>query len=158
MKRSPEDLEKLIHQTLRSLPDRRAPRSLESRVLAAIEARASLPWWRQSFAQWPVAARVVFLLFTGGLVKVALMAAVWAMAGFDSAQFTGAFAPQFAWVARFEAVGAGVWGFFALLWRNIPSLWLYAGLASLASLYVALFGLGATAYKTLYANRHSLNS
>ena len=55
------DLENFIHQTLRSLPDRPAPRSLESRVLAAIEARAALPWWKQSFAQWPVAARFVWL-------------------------------------------------------------------------------------------------
>lgn len=41
---SPQDLEKLIHQTLRALPDRKAPRSLEHRVLAAIAARQALPW------------------------------------------------------------------------------------------------------------------
>ncbi len=90
MKNSPEDFEKFIHQALRSLPDRRAPRSLESRVFAAIEARASLPWWKHSFADWPLAARCVFLLFTGGLVKLALMATVWAMAGFESSQLASA--------------------------------------------------------------------
>jgi hypothetical protein len=58
MKLSPEQLEKLIHSNLRALPDRRAPRSLESRVHAAIETRAALPWWKQSFAQWPVAVLV----------------------------------------------------------------------------------------------------
>jgi len=35
MKPTPEELERIIHQTLRSLPPRRAPHSLESRVLVA---------------------------------------------------------------------------------------------------------------------------
>jgi hypothetical protein len=154
MKNSPADLEKFIHQTLRSLPDRRAPRSLEARVLAAVEARAALPWWKQSFADWPVAARCVFLLFTGGLVKLALMATVWAMAGFESSQFVGAFSLEFAWVERIGGVVAGITGFFALVFRSIPTLWIYGGLAVVAAIYATLFGLGATAYRTLYSNRN----
>lgn len=153
MKRSPEELERLIHQALRSMPDRRAPRSLESRVMAAIEARAARPWWKQSFAQWPIAARCVFLLLSGGLVKVVLMALVWAMAGFDGAQFASAFSSQFSWIERVAAVFTGIGDFFALVFRNIPSLWLYGGLAILAGIYTALFGLGAAAYRTLFANR-----
>jgi hypothetical protein len=153
MKHSPEDLEKIIHQTLRSLPDRRAPRSLESRVLAAIEARAALPWWKQSFLQWPVAARIGFLLLSGGLVKVALIAAVWAMAGFEPTQFTNAFSNQFAWIERISAFATGIRDFGALVFRNIPALWLYGTLALIAGIYAALFGLGATAYRTLYSNR-----
>src|SRR6266542_4058409 len=50
-----------------------------------LRARASLPWWKQSFAQWPMAARCVFLLLSGGLVKVALMITVWVMGGFERA-------------------------------------------------------------------------
>ena len=153
MKNSPENLEKLIHQTLRALPDRRAPRALEARVMAAIAAQATLPWWKKSFAQWPLAARCVFILVSGGLVKVALMAAVWVMAGFDSAQFTSAFAQPMAWFEGTRAVFGSVGNFFALLVRNIPSLWLYGVLAVVASLYTSLFGLGAAAYRALYANR-----
>lgn len=153
MKRSPEDLEKLIHQTLRSLPDRRAPRSLEARVLAAIEARAARPWWQQSFAQWPMAARIVFLLFSAGLVKLALMAAVWVMGGFDAATYTSAFSNQFAWIERISAAFTGMADLCGLVFRAIPPLWLYGGLAVFAGIYVTLFGLGATAYRTLYANR-----
>ena len=99
MKSSPEDLEKLIHQTLRSLPARRAPLSLESRVRAAIEARAALPWWKQSFA-----ARVAFLIGSAGIAKLAIMAVVWAMAGFDGAQLANAFSTQFAWVQTVSGV------------------------------------------------------
>ena len=153
MKPSPDNLEKLIHQTLRSLPDRRAPHTLEARVMAAIEARAALPWWRQSFAQWPVVARCGFLLVSGGLVKVALLAAVWVMTGFDNSQYVSAFAEQFVWFEHTRAAVESVGHFLVLIYRNIPSLWLYGSLAVLASLYAALFGLGAAAYRTLYSNR-----
>ena len=153
MKQSPEELEKLIHQTLRSLPARRAPHTLEARVLAALEARASLPWWKQSFAQWPVAARVAFFIVTAGLAKVGLMAAVWMMAGFDGAQVTSAFSTQFAWIQTASAIVEGFGNFCGALYRSIPPLWLYGGLAFLATMYAALFGLGAAAYRTLYANR-----
>ena len=146
-------LERLIHRTLRELPLRRAPHSLESRVLTAIAQRAALPWWRRSFGHWPPPARIAFLVLSAGLVKVALMAAVWVMGGFDGAQFKDAFAPQFAWLEATSAVVSSVVEFFDLVVRNIPSLWLYGGLAFVATMYAALFGLGATAYRTLYANR-----
>jgi len=153
MNNSPENLEKLIHETLRSLPDRRAPRSLESRVLAAIEARAARPWWKKSFMQWPVAARIAFVFLSAGLVKLALMTTVWAMGGFHASEFATAFANQFAWIdairGGLQATAASV----AAIFRNIPPLWLYGGLACIAALYATLFSLGATAYRALYS-RH----
>jgi hypothetical protein len=153
MKHSPEDLEKFIHQTLRALPDRRAPHSLESRVLAALAARAALPWWQQSFARWPLAARVAFFIGSAGLAKLALMATVWVMAGFDSAEFTSAFSTQLSWFQSAFSLVDGIGDFCAMLYRNIPPLWFYGGLAFVAVMYAALVGLGATAYRTLYSNR-----
>lgn len=153
MKHSPEELEKLIHENLRALPNRRAPRSLESRVLAAIEARAALPWWRKSFAQWPIAMRCVFLLVSGGLVKVALMATVWVMGDFDRANFSSAFSNQVAWFERLRNALTAIADYSMLIFHSIPPVWLYGGLACLAAVYVTLFGIGAAAYRTLYANR-----
>jgi len=153
MKHSPEDLEKFIHQTLRALPARRAPHSLESRVRAAIEARAALPWWQQSFARWPLAARVAFFIGSAGVAKVALMAAVWVMAGFDGAQLANAFSTQVSWFQTASGVVNGLGDFCSMLFRNIPPLWLYGGLAFVAVMYAALFGLGAAAYRTLYSRR-----
>jgi hypothetical protein len=144
-----EKLEHLIHQTLRELPARRAPRSLEERVRAEIERRALLPWWRKSFAHWPVAARACFLLASVGVAKLGLWGAVWVMSGFDNAQFREAFAPQFTWMESGLAVVHAVTGFFDIMLRNIPPLWLYGGLAFVAATYFALFGLGAAAYRTL---------
>ena len=46
-KMTPEELEQFIHRELRGLPVRRAPSTLEGRVLAAIEHRASIAWYHQ---------------------------------------------------------------------------------------------------------------
>jgi hypothetical protein len=146
-----KEFERLIHHTLRDLPARSAPRSLEQRVLAEIARRAALPWWRQSFAHWPLAARAVFLVASVGIVKLVLMATVWIMAGFDTQQFRAAFASKVTWMENGLAVVQAVAGVFEIVFRNIPPLWLYGGGAIVATLYVALFGLGAAAYKALYA-------
>ena len=148
-----EKLERLVHQTLRELPPRRAPRSLEQRVLAAIERRAARPWWRKSFAHWPIAARAAFLLLSLGIVKLALFGGVWVMSGFDRAQFRAAFATQLTWMENGFAVVRAITGFFDIMFRTIPPLWLYGGLAFVGAMYFALFGLGAAAYRTLYARR-----
>lgn len=145
-----EKLEKLIHQSLRTLPARRAPRSLEQRVMAAIEARQALPWWRQSFAHWPRTAKIAFLLFAGALAAVLFTivfrvgAEVGAVSPWTSALGT---LEQIRLVAgRIGEVGATVV-------RSIPPLWLYSGLAFIAVMYATLVGLGAAAYRTLFNHR-----
>lgn len=148
-----DNLERLIHRTLRELPPRRAPHSLEARVLAEISRRAALPWFRKSFIHWPVPARAAFIVLSVGVVKLVLMAAVWMMAGFDTAQFRAAFSQPVTWMESSVAVVNAVMGFFDIMIRNIPPLWLYGGVAVVASLYVTLFGLGAAAYKALHAQR-----
>ena len=148
-----QNLERLVHRTLRELPPRRAPRTLEQRVLAEIERRSTIAWWRQGFAHWPTAARVVFLILSGGFAKIAVMAAVWAFAGFDALQFQQVFATQFAWLDAGIAVVRAFADFASVTARSIPAVWIYGGLAAIAGLYVTLFGLSAAAYRTLYASR-----
>lgn len=147
-----EKLERAIHQTLRALPPRRAPRSLEARVFAELERRAALPWWRQSFAHWPLAARAMFLLASAGLVKVAIMAAVWVMVGFDNSSASEAISTQFAWVQSVVSLMQGCSEFCSSVFHSIPTMWLYGAGAFVVVMYVTLFGLGAAAYRALYAN------
>jgi hypothetical protein len=148
-----EKLERAIHQTLRALPPRRAPRSLEARVFAELERRAALPWWRQSFAHWPLPARAVFLLVSVALVKLTLMTTVWVMGGFDATAFTSAFSTQLSWAQTGLSAVRGVTDFAAIIFRSIPPIWFYGTVAFAAALYAALVGLGAAAYRTLYASR-----
>jgi hypothetical protein len=143
--------EQWTRQTLRDLPLRRAPRSLEQRVLAEIERRVALPWWRKSFSYWPMLARAAFVLFCAALARLALMSGVWMMAGFDPAQFRTAFAQPYAWLENGMAVVQAISGFCDIMLRSIPPLWIYSGLVIFAAMYATLFGLGAAAYKALQA-------
>jgi len=94
-----------------------------------------------------------FIIASAGLAKLAIVAVVWAMAGFDGPQFANAFSTQIGWIQTVSAVFTGIGNFCETLYRSIPPLWLYGVVAIVATLYAALFGLGATAYRLLYANR-----
>jgi len=148
-----QKLERLIHRTLRELPARRAPDTLEQRVMAELERRAALPWWHKSFAHWPMAARIVFLVVSAAVIGVAWNATVWAFSGFEAAQFQQIFATQLGWIENARVVVNAIVDFCQIILRNIPPLWLYGSLAVGAALYAAFFGLGAAAYRSLYARR-----
>ena len=156
MRPSPEDeqkLEHLVHRALRELPSRRAPRSLEQRVQAEISRRAALPWWRKSFVHWPILVRASFLLFCAALARLAVSGSGWRVPGVVSSEFKTTFAQQFSWMESGLAVLHAISGFIDIMSRNIPSLWLYVGLAFFAMVYATLFGLGAVAYKALRLER-----
>ncbi len=141
-------LEQVIRQALAGLPPRRAPGTLESRVSNELARRALLPWWRVSFANWPVAARVMFILVCAVLVAATILGGVSAYLGDRS--FNEVSAAVLAWAHPFLTVVSSAGGLLALLVRVIPPLWLYGTLGVGAFLYVTLFGLGAAAYRTLY--------
>ncbi len=145
-----EKLERFVGQVLKRQPLRTAPRTLEARVFAAIEQRAARPWWRESFLHWPVAARVTFLLASFGIVKLALMGVMLLITDSSTApvvtRSVGWYEHLASFVSTLSSLGA-------TLIRAIPPQWLFAGIALTALLYVALFALGATAYRTLYVNK-----
>jgi hypothetical protein len=142
-------LEQELDRTLRELPLRRAPPTLESRVLRELQRRAALPWWRHSFAHWPTAARAAFVVLGAGLVKLAFLGGAWTAAGVGSLHDSAAAMP---WAHQAVAVVGAAGGFAISLVRAIPPEWIHDGLAVSAVLYAALFGLGIAAYRVLYRN------
>lgn len=142
-------LERLVHQTLRELPPRRAPRALEERVLAEVARRAALPWWRKSFLHWPLAARALFVVAALFVAKLAISGAVWVFSGLDMAQYRVLFATELGWLESARTVGHAISTSLDVIGRNIPSLWLYGAVAFCAAAYAAVFGLGAAAYRAL---------
>jgi hypothetical protein len=146
--RAEQELERAMSQALRGLPLRRAPSTLESRVIGELQRRAALPWWRGSFAHWPAAPRVAFVMTCIALVAATILGGVSALVGVRSLSEIAALA--LSWAHPFLAVLSSAGGVTALLVRVIPPMWLYAGMALGAVLYMALFGLGAAAYRTLY--------
>ena len=141
-------LEQVLHQALSGLPPRRAPGTLESRVANELARRALLPWWRASFASWPVAARVMFILVCAVLAAVTILGGVSAYLGDRS--FEEVSALVLSWAHPLLTVLSSAGGLVALLMHVIPPLWLYGILGVGIFLYVTLFGLGAAAYRTLY--------
>ena len=135
----PDEALALLDQTLRELPLRRAPATLEPRVIGELQRRAALPWWRRSFAHWPLAARCVFVVICAGLVLGALggTAAVANVHSLSWLREAGGLLMSLGYVAALLEPAA------------LPS-WIYGGIGVCAVLYAVLFGLGAAVYRTLY--------
>jgi hypothetical protein len=142
---SDQKLERALAEAIKGLPLRRAPGTLELRVVDELERRAALPWWRVSFAHWPAAPRVAFVVVCIALVAATILGGVFAFLG--DRPLSEAAAMMLSWVHPFLAVMSSAGGVAALLVRVIPPLWLYGGMALGIVLYVALFGLGAAAYR-----------
>jgi hypothetical protein len=145
---SEQKLERVLNEALKGLPPRRAPATLESRVVNELARRASLPWWRVSFASWPVGARVAFVLLCAALVAATILGGLSAYLG--DRPFNEAAALVLGWLHPLLAVMSSAGGLASLLVRVIPPLWLYGALGLGILLYVTLFGLSAAAYRTLY--------
>jgi hypothetical protein len=143
-----QKLERAVSDALRGLPLLRAPGTLAGRVLNELQRRAALPWWRVSFAHWPAAPRVAFVVICAALVAATILGGVSALVGVRSLNEVAALV--LSWLHPLLAVMSSAGGVAALLMRIIPPLWLYGGMTLGIMLYVALFGLGAAAYRTLY--------
>jgi hypothetical protein len=143
----PDEALALLDQTLRELPLRRAPATLESRVIGELERRAALPWWRRSFAHWPLAARSLFVVICASLVLGALGGTA-AVANVHS----------LSWLREAGGLLMSL-GYVAALLKpaTLPS-WIYGGIAVCAVLYAVLFGLGAAVYRTLYLPQQVVES
>ncbi|HEY3849609.1 MAG TPA: hypothetical protein VGL87_01465 [Steroidobacteraceae bacterium] len=153
-----DPLETLVRRALQEAPLRRAPPSLEPRVLRELGRRAALPWWRHSFARWPRLARAGFTV-TCGSVVAAVLAATWPWASGGASAGAGAWAGgsplRLPWARSALTLVEVARELDAALVRVVPLEWLYGALAAGVILYAALFGLGAAAYRTLYLNSSS---
>jgi hypothetical protein len=141
-------LERLLSSTVRTLPARRAPHTLESRVLEELARRAAQPWWRRSFGHWPTFARAGFVAACGVLVGIGLLGGSWMITAIRSLQESDALPGS--WLRQAAAITGTVGNLCASLVQAIPPVWFSLGLAAAALLYAFLFGLGAAAYRLLY--------
>lgn len=142
----PDPLEELIERTLRNQPARRAPHSLQSQVLAAIEQHNARGWWRKEFGNWPLAARAGFVVLCIALGKLALDVTPWTVGGIDTAHIASDLRSLFQGTWMLLLAGTS-------LAHSLPTAWVYAGLVTMGTMYGLLLGVGAIAYGTLYADR-----
>jgi hypothetical protein len=144
------EMEARLGQALRMLPDRRAPATLESRVLDALARRTPLPWWRRSFGEWPAAARIAFGVTSTLLVVLTVLAAAAANANLGSLGASHALATP---VLHDASVLFVIMRTLSVSLTSIlSSSWVLGCLIASAALYAALFGLAIAGYRTLYLN------
>ena len=144
---NPRDpLETAIHRTLRAQPLRRAPRTLESRVLAELARRAALPWWHKSFAFWPAPVRAAFFVLSA-VAAAAFVAGVYIVSANASQQLASEVAGRLGWLSFVHQLGSTAADTFMAVGRSIPTLWLFGGAVLFAGAYATLIGAGAVAYR-----------
>lgn len=148
MRPHPDDeLEHWIDRELRGLPDRPAPETLMPRVLQAIAARQSLPWWRKSYVHWPPFARWFFLVASSGLAAF-LAYGLWGMLNGATPEVLG---------AELRSIGAG-WNVFRSLVETLGSAarilvksagaWWMWGAATVAGVsYLTTVSLGTVCWR-----------
>jgi hypothetical protein len=147
------EMEARLGQALRTLPQRRAPATLESRVLDALARRVPLPWWRRSFGEWPAAARVAFGVTSAVLVVLTVLAAAAANANLGSLGGSHVLATP---VLHDASVFFDITRTLSVSLASILSSgWVLGCLIAGAALYAALFGLAIAGYRTLYLNADS---
>ena len=142
----PSSLESHVESAVKYLHDRRAPRSLETRVLAEIQRRAALPWWRKSYADWPTPVRAGF--FLGSAVAAALAVLSFSRLALP-ASVAETLQTRTSSLAALGSAGDALVRLASHFLQSVPSLWLYGSVAAFAGCYLCLVGLGAAAYKTL---------
>jgi hypothetical protein len=157
MHEDPEKLEQWVNGLVRLQPARRAPLTLQDRVLAKLGSRqlatAARPWWSRGFNHWPIVARAAFLLASYGFVRLAFLAVTSVMTILRSENVADAVSPVATWLhvggrALTATAWLGEW-----ITRAIPPEWLYGAVALGAACYVVLFVVGTIAYRTLYVNK-----
>jgi hypothetical protein len=149
----PNNLESAIHRTLRSIPDRRAPAGLERRVLAELNRRAALPWWRKSYVYWPMAVRVGFFAGSAVAAAVIVMALVSLRHAPGASELAGDVGERFAWLAAARDTLAFVSFKVRLVVGAIPPVWLYGVAGTIAACYAALAAIAAATYRTVSLGR-----
>lgn len=144
-----QKLEQLISRVVRDLPARRAPVTLESRVLQAIAAREAQPWWRKSFVHWPFLVRALFLVLSATLAAGTVWLLLRALGAVPVAEAGEIVSAPLIWWQTFNAT---VHTLVDLTLRVIPPgamTWIQIALGAIAVGYGIVIGAGAAAYHAL---------
>lgn len=143
---SEEKLERLVSQVLRDQPLRRAPASLEMRVLGELAARARLPWWRRGIASWPAAVRIPVVVACAVCVPLVWILSLWLAGQLVSLATHPGVAGPIATLWDTGHAVASLGSLAAHILQSIPREWLVGGIIATTALYAALFALVAAGY------------
>lgn len=147
------ELEQLIHEELRKLPDMRAPETLVHRVMLAVHVRERRAWWQRPWLTWPGPARVLSaILSVAALGALAYLGSgAWQAAGIGNPldriwQWIDSLAPAWNWAAA--AVNASV-----VYLQKGGQQYLLAGLALAVTMYLLCIATGTACYRLAFNRR-----
>jgi hypothetical protein len=138
---TPAELEELVDKSLKQLPLPRAPHTLVPRVLSAVQAWASRPWYARGWFTWPAgwqAALIAALILLAG-ASAMLLPGAWAVGGEWISALTGGATSDLAALARRIEVTANT---AQVVWRVLfqPFVAYLFGLVALMCIACAAFG------------------
>ena len=146
-----KQLELVISRELKALPELAAPATVGSRVMAVIERRLSVPWYRRSWETWPVALRMAsfaaMLVVFGGLCV-----AGWELSRMEammSAVHRGA-----QWFSGLNTIGSLfniLAGSVALVVKKLGTVFIIACLVAAGLGYAMFMGLGTVYFRLAFA-------
>lgn len=148
-----DPLERFVSRALRELPARRAPSTLEARVLAEIARLAALPWWKKSYTAWPTVVRQAFFIISAA-TAAGIVAGLFSITGHSAIpRIAGEIVGRLEWISLLRTTAQGMASLGSALFASVPPIWLYGGAGALALAYAALLGAGAAAYRAFAAPR-----
>jgi uncharacterized membrane protein len=146
-------LEAAIDRELKGLPELTAPNSLSRRVMAAIERRATVPWYRTAWQNWPLSLRIpamaLLVVFFG-----ALCFGVWKLphtevATVGAAKVSGWFS---VFATLWNALNAVV-GVFVLAFKQLGTGLIAAIVGAIVLAWVMCLGVGTACVRLAWARR-----
>ncbi len=139
--------EETLDRELKSLPDRQAPSTLLPRVMAAVQAKARLPWWRRAWRTWPPAAQVLSLVLFSTLLGLVTWVGMHGWSVGAAAETTRVLNDWTAPISRFWSCLTALVNATALVSRKAGGYTLFAVGILCAAMYLSCGGLGTVCYR-----------
>jgi hypothetical protein len=148
-----KQLELEINRELKALPELTAPDSLTNRVLAAIEYRSNVPWYRQSWETWPDILRATS--FAAMLVLFgALCLGGWELS--QTEMFAQATQRAGHWFSEVNTIG-NIFNILAssavLVIKKLGTTFIIGAVVGIGLGYAMFLGLGAACFRLAFAKR-----
>jgi hypothetical protein len=146
-------LEVEIDRELKTLPEITAPATLVCRVMAAIELRKALPWFRRAWHTWPGSLQGLFVVTMLALIG-GICFGVWEAS--HSSTFGSAVQKVGGWFSSLSAIYTALnalAGALVAMIKQVNSTILIAFLCAAGLGYALFLGLGTMYFRLAFAKR-----